>query len=254
MNGQDDMETSVVLQETGNKREIPNLWQIFILILCVYVLGALFVDTFFQLEPGTAQLLLELDNAICFIFLADFFYNLYRAKSKIQYLKWGWIDFVSSIPFLTFLRWGRAVRLVRLFRLMRGARSVKHLMRYLFRERAKSTLLTAFGASILIMIFSAIAITRVEPDVTAEDGFWWSAFTLVMSEYGELYPQTVEGKLIALLLITCGGALFGTFAATMAASFLKPEEEEDIRRDMEILAEIHTLRSEIKELQEETKQ
>lgn len=239
------------LRNQDRQIDMPNLWQIFMLVLCVYVLAALFIDTFFELDPGTSQLLIQIDNAICFIFLADFFYNLYRAESKKQYLKWGWIDFVSSIPFLTFLRWGRAVRMVRLFRLMRGARSVKHLMHHLFRERAKSTLLTAFAASVLIMVFSAIAITRVEPEVSAEDGFWWSAFTLVMSEYGELYPQTVEGKIIAIVLITCGGALFGTFAATMAASFLKPEEQEDIRRDKEIMAEVQALRREIEELRKE---
>lgn len=242
------MSSEFALRKPDNQRDIPNLWQIFMLILCVYVLLALFVDTFFELDPGTSELLIQIDNAICFIFLADFFYTLYRAESKKQYLKWGWIDFVSSIPFLTFLRWGRAVRMVRLFRLMRGARSVKHLMHYLFRERAKSTLLTAFAASVLIMVFSAIAITRVEPDISAEDGFWWAAFTLVMSEYGELYPQTVEGKIIAIVLITCGGALFGTFAATMAASFLKPEEQEDIRRDKEIMAEVQALRNEIEEM------
>ena len=101
-----------------------------------------------------------------------------------------------------------------------------------------------------IMIFSAIAITRVEPDVSAEDGFWWSTFTLVMSEYGEIYPVTPEGKLIALMLITCGGALFGTFAATLAATFLKPEEQEDIRRDKEIMAEVQELRKEIKALRD----
>ena len=71
-----------------------------------------------------------------------------------------------------------------------------------------------------------------------------------MSEYGEIYPVTPEGKLIALMLITCGGALFGTFAATLAATFLKPEEQEDIRRDKEIMAEVQELRKEIKALRD----
>jgi len=232
-------------------RRPPSMWQLFMLVLCVYVLVALFIDTFFDLPAETSRLLIQIDNAICFIFLGDFFYNLYTAESKKKYLKWGWIDFVSSIPFLTFLRWGRVFRLARLMRLLRGVRSLRHLMRYLFRERARSTLLTAFAASVLIMVFAAIAITRVEPSVSAGDGFWWSAFTLVMSEYGEIYPRTIEGKLIALLLITSGGALFGTFAATLAATFLKPEEEEDIRRDKEIMEEVQALRREIEDLRDE---
>ncbi len=47
------------------------------------------------------------------------------------------------------------------------------------------------------------------------------------------------------------GALFGTFAATLAATFLKPEEEEDIRRDREIMEEVQALRREIEDLRDE---
>lgn len=243
--------SEATLEANAAGRRPPSMWQLFMLVLCVYVLVALFIDTVFDIPAETSRLLIQIDNAICFIFLGDFFYNLYAAESKKAYMKWGWIDFVSSIPFLTFLRWGRVFRLARLMRLLRGVRSLRHLMSYLFRERARSTLLTAFAASVLIMVFAAIAITRVEPSVSAGDGFWWSAFTLVMSEYGEIYPRTIEGKLIALLLITSGGALFGTFAATLAATFLKPEEEEDIRRDKEIMEEVQALRREVEDLRDE---
>ena len=72
----------------------------------------------------------------------------------------------------------------------------------------------------------------------------------MQGKYGELYPQTVEGKIIVIVIITCGGELFGTYAENMAASFIKPEEQEDIRRDKEIMVEVQALRKEIEKLRD----
>src|SRR5882672_468209 len=98
-------------------------FQLVMLVLSVYVLAALFVDTVFKLSPEISSLLQSLDTLVCLIFLGDFFYRLYRAESRLAFLKWGWIDFVSSIPMLDVFRWGRIVRLVRILRILRGVRS-----------------------------------------------------------------------------------------------------------------------------------
>lgn len=120
--------------------------QVLMLVLSVYVLIALFVDTVFKLSPEMSSLLQKLDTAICFIFLGDFFYHLYRAESKLAFLKWGWIDFISSIPMLSMFRWGRIVRVVRIVRILRGIRSVKFIFGVLFENRARGT----FGTVVLI--------------------------------------------------------------------------------------------------------
>ena len=67
-----------------------SIWQIAMLFLCVYVLIALFIDTIFNLPPETSALLTQIDNFICIIFLADFLFNIFTAKNKLNYLKWGW--------------------------------------------------------------------------------------------------------------------------------------------------------------------
>jgi voltage-gated potassium channel len=48
-------------------------FQLLMLVLCIYVLGALLVEVTFQLPPQVSSLLQTLDTVICFIFLADFF-------------------------------------------------------------------------------------------------------------------------------------------------------------------------------------
>jgi hypothetical protein len=79
--------------------DAPDLLQLVSLVLSIYVLVALAVETVVKLTPEMSQLLDQIDFAICLFFLFDFFLRLYKAKSKLQFLKWGWIDFISSIPF-----------------------------------------------------------------------------------------------------------------------------------------------------------
>jgi voltage-gated potassium channel len=77
-----------------------DLVQIISLVLSIYILGALIVQTLITLSWETTGLLDKIDFLICLFFLYDFFSRLFKAKSKWQFLKWGWIDFISSIPVL----------------------------------------------------------------------------------------------------------------------------------------------------------
>jgi voltage-gated potassium channel len=110
------------------------------LVLSVYVLIAVFIETIVQLSPETTQLLDYIDSIVCLVFLYDFFIHLYRAPSKTAFLKWGWLDFISSIPMLGLFRFARIARVIRIVRILRAFRSSKILITYLFQHRATSTL------------------------------------------------------------------------------------------------------------------
>jgi hypothetical protein len=103
-------------------------FQLLMLVLSVYVLGALLAEATLQLSGQTRKLLGTFDTLICFIFLADFFYRLRHAENKLAFMKWGWIDLISSIPMLDVFRWGRLIRIVRILRILRGVRSVKVIL------------------------------------------------------------------------------------------------------------------------------
>jgi xanthine/uracil permease len=89
------------------------LLQVLALILSVYVLVALFIQATVNLSPDAVEILDWIDLFVCGIFLGDFFARFHRAPSKAKFLKWRWIDFVSSIPMLNIFRVGRVVRIVR---------------------------------------------------------------------------------------------------------------------------------------------
>ena len=207
---------------------------ILILVLSVYVLLALMVDTFVKLPPEINKILLDIDNIICGVFLFDFFLRFYRAPNKLKFMKWGWIDLVSSIPTLEFMRAGRALRLIRLLRILRAFRSTKHLVNHVFKSRTQGALTSAAIIAILMIIFSSIAILEVEhaPNSnikTAEDAIWWAYVTITTVGYGDKFPVTTEGRIIAAFLMTVGVALFGTFTAFLASWFVGQTKKEEVK-------------------------
>lgn len=205
---------------------------IVIVILSVYVLVALLCDAFMQLSPEVTRLLLLIDDAICIVFLYDFTFRFFKAPSKIHFMKWGWIDLISSLPTLNILRYGRLIRLFRLFRILRAFRSVKYLTAHIFKTRKQGTFKTVALIAVLMVVFGSIAILQVEKDPesnikTAEDAIWWAFVTITTVGYGDKYPITTEGRIIAGFLMITGVGLFGTFTGFITAWFMGENKSKD---------------------------
>lgn len=205
-------------------------YDLFIVALSLYVLLALAAETFIPLSVGTRDILRDADNGICGIFLADFSVRLLRAPRKLAYLRWGWIDLISSIPGVEALRWGRAVRLVRLLRLLRAVRSMRRLTFFILERRAEATFLAAALISILMVVFSSVAVLQFEGGVeganikTPQDAVWWAYATITTVGYGDRYPVTAAGRIVAATLMTVGVGLFGTWTGFVASWFLAPNK------------------------------
>lgn len=216
---------------TAGKENKLGFLNLMVLALSIYVLGALLVDTFFKLEPEVSRLLNRIDDLICVFFLYEFCVRFYQAENKLQFMKWGWIDLLSSIPTLEYFRPGRVLRLFRILRILRAFRSIKHLLQHVFARRVKGTFTTVAIFAALMLVFSSIAILQVEDDPTsniktAEDALWWSYVTITTVGYGDRYPVTTEGRIIAAILMTTGVGLFGTFTGFIASWFVEERQEE----------------------------
>ncbi|HEX2617632.1 MAG TPA: ion transporter [Flavobacteriales bacterium] len=215
--------------ENTDKR-ISN-WDLIAVLLSVYVLIALMMDTFFQLPEETSRLLQYIDNLICCYFLVDFTIRFIRAENKMAFMKWGWIDLVSSIPAWDLSRVGRVVRLIRLLRVLRAFRSVRMLARHVLQNRIQGTFTSMLLIAIMLVLSASIAILQVEHDPagnihTAEDALWWSYVTITTVGYGDKFPITTEGRIIAAVLMTAGVGLFGTFTAMLASWFVQGQKEQ----------------------------
>jgi voltage-gated potassium channel len=205
---------------------------ILIIVLSIYVLIALLIDTFFVLPTEISNVLMTIDNCICFIFLIDVLVRFFRAENKLQFMKWGWIDLLSSIPYVEILRTGRLFRLIKLLRVLRAFRSTKILIKHIFKSKIKGTMTAVAIISVLVVIFSSISILIVETDPnsnikTSEDALWWTMETVTTVGYGDKYPVTSEGRLIGIIVMIVGVGLFGTFTGYIATLFTEEKKLEN---------------------------
>jgi voltage-gated potassium channel len=229
-------ETSRTQRQTGRSEIRP--YDLFMLMLCMYSLMSLAAETFFHLSTNDVAILDTVDNVVCGIFLLDFFSCLVFARDKWKYLSWGWIDLLSSIPVIDGFQAGRVVRVVRILRVLRGIRMARMLAQYLQRHRADGAFLAVIFFSILLLLLSSMAILQVEQVQganiqNASDALWWAIETMTTVGYGDKYPVTTVGRVIASVLMISGVGLFGTLSGSVASWIMNPVEE---RQEVDINA------------------
>lgn len=166
-------------------------------------------------------------------------------------MTWGWLDLLSCMPMVDAARFGRIARVVRIFRVIRGLRAAKIIAGAVLVRRAENALLAAVLATLLLVIFCSVAMLLVEisPDSnirSAEDAIWWSLSTITTVGYGDRFPVTSEGRVIAAFLMLAGVAIFTTISGLLAALFLSPGRRE--------ASEMAALQQEISALRQELKQ
>lgn len=229
-------------------------YQLFMLVLCVLALAAIVVQNAFRLDPEIEVLLEYADTAICVAFLIDFLLTLWRAPNRGRYMvTWGWLDLLSAIPTFDLARWGRLGQIARIARVLRGLRATRLLAKAVLRQRTQSTSLAAAMLAFLLIIGCSTAILHFEklPNSnikTADDAVWWAFTTITTVGYGDKFPLSMEGRFIAVLLMTAGVGLFGTISAALAAWFLAPEEQETDSDIAALRQEIAALRADMHRL------
>ncbi len=222
------------------ERSVP--YQLFILVLTLLSLGIMALQLVSAIGAPFAQATTDVlnfyDNAIAFIFLADFTRNMAQAGSKRVYFvdERGWLDLLGSIPTLGITKYGGLLRLARLSRLARIARLFRGnarqmLVDELVRNRGQYAAFITVMAAFVVLVIASTAILQFEstsPDAnitTAGDAFWWSIVTITTVGYGDFYPVTALGRITAAFVMFAGVGIIGSLASILA-SYLVPSPSE----------------------------
>jgi voltage-gated potassium channel len=253
-------DASAANQKPPAGTEKIGVFQIVILVLSVVVLGLLAVNTAFNLPPEISAALQTVDTGICIIFLTDFIVRFRKAESKLQFMKWGWIDLISSIPNLSGLpyfsqmRWGRIVRVFQIIRLIRALRATHKVTNLLLKDRFQTGVAAIILLSILFLIFSTLGILiceRNDPNAnikTFSDAIWWSVATLTTANAGNEYPVTAGGRYLGMMMTLSGVGLFGGLSGLAASFFIGTKDKKIVTEESKILARLEQLEHKIDRL------
>lgn len=219
-------------------------WDLLIIALSIYTLIALILQQVLELSSHNVELLHLVDQVVCVFFLIDFVLRLSFNSDRVGYLKWGWLDLISSIPTLDSIRWGRTLRLIRLIRAMRAMRLLHKKLEHRLQDSFAMVLMSSF----LMTTMSAIGVLYLERGAhnanitSASDALWWAWVTITTVGYGDFYPVTAQGRLLAMALMSAGVGLFSVFTVQCTRYFLDSASEEDSRELQELKAEVRALR------------
>lgn len=178
------------------------------------------------------------DYSVWVLFVLDYLARLMLADRRGVYWRRHLLDLaVIALPIL------RPLRLLRLVMLLQA-----------LNRRATASLqgriaIYVTGSTTLLIFCASLAVLDAERHrgganiTTFGTALWWAAVTVTTVGYGDHFPITGEGRLVAVGLMIGGIALLGTVTAAIATWLISRVREQDeaveavTRADLRILAD-----------------
>ena len=167
----------------------------------------------------------------------------------------GIVDILSCLPYYLPFFFPSGVAAFRIFRVMRIFRIFRvnayfdslNVIAAVIKNKARLLLSSVF-IIIMLMLASSLCMYSLEhslqPNVydNALSGLWWSAAALLTVGYGDIYPISVAGKIVGMVLTMLGVGLVAIPTGIISAGFV--EQYEKLRRMTEQAAEtdVHFIR------------
>lgn len=190
------------------------------------------------------------------VFVVDYVVRLALAHSRVTFVRTHLLDLASV-----------ALPLLRPLQLLRLVSAIKVLDRKLGDTLRGKVGYYVVAITVLVATVVSLAMLDAErgaPEATIEsfpDAVWWSFTTMTTVGYGDEYPVTALGRVIAVALMLFGVALLGIVTASMASYLVERVSDEDeadrtatardlaqmTRQTEELTAEVARLRRQLEE-------
>jgi len=140
----------------------------------------------------------------------------------------------------------QAARLFRLARLLRLARGFVAMRRLFTPEGVRYAAMTT--AFLVLIAGAAFAAIEKGQHLSAWDGIYWAVSTVTTVGYGDIYPHTDGGRVIATAVMITGIGFVAVITGAVAERFLAASRE--ARRAEQALAEqVADLRARVEQLE-----
>ena len=220
-------------------------FDLLITVVIVLNISVCFLQTFDQAAAYT-KLFDEIESVTIFIFVAEYALRLWtaeylypRSRKGMAVLKfagsfYGVIDLLSFLPyFLPFFFPSGAVvfrmlRVVRIFRLFRinASYDAFNVITDVLKDK-KDQLFSSIFLVLILMLASSLCMYGLEHDAqpdkfaNAFSGIWWSMSTLLTVGYGDIYPITTLGRIMAICIAYLGVGAVAIPTGIISAGFVE---------------------------------
>jgi voltage-gated potassium channel len=218
--------------------------------LALLLIGVVLTPLLVQLQPWQRAALTAVGAVIWLVFAVDYVVRLYLSAERRRFVRTHPLDLVVvALPMLRPLRALPVVGVARIGALLGFARG--------HAQRSLHARVSAYVAAVSVVVLGVAAAGVYEaerrggnPNITSlPDALWWAMATVTTVGYGDLYPTTGGGRLVAAVLMVVGIALLGVVPATLAAWFVsrlpdvRQQEEREEATLSDVLAELREVRA-----------
>jgi voltage-gated potassium channel len=231
------MNTEVKLQRWERHAEWP------LAAAALLFLGLFSEQVLARPQGHEAHVLWIVSWAIWGLFVLDYVVRLCLASDRWRWFLHHLLDFaIVALPLL------RPLRLLRLLVLI-------EVLQKAVGDAFRGRIVVYTVSGVLLLIYTAsLAVfdkERYQHGATINSfgkAIWWSITTVTTVGYGDVYPVTNAGRIIAVLLMIGGISLVGVVTAALASWIIESVAEEETATQAATAAHIEELRSEIREL------
>ncbi|MGA7134978.1 MAG: potassium channel family protein [Mycobacterium sp.] len=231
------MNTEVKLQRWERHAEWP------LAAAALLFLGLFSEQVLARPQGHEAHLLWIVSWAIWGLFVLDYVVRLCLASDRWRWFLHHLLDFaIVALPLL------RPLRLLRLLVLI-------EVLQKAVGDAFRGRIVVYTVSGVLLLIYTAsLAVfdkERYQHGATINSfgkAIWWSITTVTTVGYGDVYPVTNTGRIIAVLLMIGGISLVGVVTAALASWIIQSVAAGESLNQAATAAHIEELRSEIREL------
>jgi voltage-gated potassium channel len=205
---------------------IKRIWGETLTVLALAFLVAFSWPAFVEeIDPQTQRILDYVQWISWIAFAVDLLIGLITSEKKIKFLVHHPLEVITVL--LPFLRPLRLLRVISFGTLLIQKVAV---------GRQFAITLKVFLSSILLAYIGAVQITITERGVEGSniknfgDGLWWAITTVTTVGYGDRFPTTPTGRVLAVCLMLVGISLMGVITASVAAWFVKMTQDDSGQR------------------------